>query len=122
MVHLLGTPWETSWEGALLFLEDTGEPMYKIDRMLTQLSLGGRLDNLAGLILGTFDSRDATDRKSLQEQVWSRVLELTARSRYPVLGGFPAGHLEMNYPLPIGAAAILDTGSGSLRLPGLGEP
>lgn len=122
LVHLLGTPWETSWEGALLFLEDTGEPMYKIDRMITQLSLGGRLDNLAGLILGTFDGSDAADRNSLQEQVWSRVLELTARKGYPVLGGFPAGHLEMNYPLPIGAAATLDTGSGCLRLHGLGEP
>lgn len=121
LVHLLGTPWETSWDGTLLFLEDTGEPMYKLDRMLTQLSLGGRLDNLAGLILGTFDSSDA-DRKSLQEKVWSRVLELTARSGYPVLGGFPAGHLEMNHPLPIGAAATLDTGSGSLRLHGPGEP
>ncbi|MHB8809063.1 MAG: S66 peptidase family protein [Desulfobulbaceae bacterium] len=122
LVHLLGTPWEISWEGALLFLEDTGEPMYKLDRMFTQLSLAGRLDKLAGLILGTFDSRDAADRKSFQEQVWNRVLELTARNGYPVLGGFPAGHLERNYPLPIGAAATLDTGSGSLRLHDPDEP
>lgn len=116
LVHMLGTPWETSWNGALLFLEDTGEPMYKIDRMLTQLSLGGRLKNLAGLILGTFDSRDAADRTLLQEQVWARVLELITHTDYPVLGGFPAGHLETNHPLLIGAAATLDSGSGRLRL------
>lgn len=119
LVHLLGTTWETSWDGALLFFEDTGEPMYKIDRMLTQLSLGGRLDNLAGLILGTFDSRETADRQLLQEQVWSRVLELTARSRYPILGGFPAGHLEMNHPLPIGAEATLDTRKGRLQFHGM---
>jgi muramoyltetrapeptide carboxypeptidase len=118
LVHMLGTPWDTSWDRALLFLEDTGEPMYKIDRMLTQLNLGGRLNNLAGLILGTFDCRDAADRKLLQEQVWTRILELIAHTGYPVLGGFPAGHLETNHPLPIGAAATLDTGSG-LRLHGL---
>jgi len=121
VVHMLGTPWETSWEGALLFLEDTGEPMYKIDRMLTQLNLSGRLKNLAGLILGTFDSREVTDGRRLQEQVWSRVLELTAQCGYPVLGGFPAGHLETNHPLPIGAQATLDTGSGRLLLHGLGK-
>ena len=121
LVHLVGTSWDISWDGALLFLEDTGEPMYKIDRMLTQLFLGGRLNNLAGLILGTFDSRDAADRQRFQEQVWNRVLELTVRSGYPVLGGFPAGHLEMNHPLPIGGAATLDTGNGCLRLHALSD-
>lgn len=122
LVHLLGTPWETSWDGALLFLEETGEPMYKIDRMLTQFSLGGRLKNLAGLILGTFDNKDAADHQRFQEQVWNRVMELTAQGGYPVLGGFPAGHLEMNHPLPIGAAVTLNTASGKLRLHGLNKP
>ena len=114
LAHLLATPWEITWDGALLFLEDTGEPMYKIDRMLTQLACGGRLANLAGLILGTFDSGEAENQSRLQEQVWQRVLELTANAGYPVVGGFPAGHRKVNLPLPIGADATLDTGSGRL--------
>ena len=62
LVHLLGTPWDISWDGALLFLEDTGEPMYKIDRMLSQLFYAGRFNNLAGLLLGTFDHRETRIR------------------------------------------------------------
>lgn len=117
LVHLLATPWDIPWDGTLLFLEDTGEPMYKIDRMLTQLFCAGRLRNLAGLVLGTFDHRESPDQAALQEQIWNRVLELTNGMEYPIVGGFPAGHLARNFPLPIGAAATLDTGSGRLLLP-----
>lgn len=116
LTHLLGTPWDIPWDGTLLFFEDTGEPMYKIDRMLTQLFCAGRLRNLAGLILGTFDHRESPDQTALQEQVWQRVLELTREATYPIVGGFPVGHLAHNYPLPIGAAATLDTGRGRLLL------
>ncbi|MFZ5799278.1 MAG: LD-carboxypeptidase [Desulfobulbus sp.] len=117
LAHLLGTPWEIDWHRALLFLEDTGEPMYKIDRMLTQLHLAGRLNTLAGLVLGSFDCGEETGTASLQEQVWGRVLELTAGSDYPIVGGFPLGHLRMNHPLPIGIPATLDCERGRLIMP-----
>lgn len=116
LTHLLGTPWDIPWDGALLFFEDTGEPMYRIDRMLTQLFCAGRLRNLAGLVLGTFDHRESPDQSAFQEQVWQRVLELTRETAYPIVGGFPVGHLVHNYPLPIGAAATLDTRRGRLLL------
>jgi len=116
LVHLVGTPWELAWDNALLLLEDTGEPMYKIDRMLTQLHQAGRFKNLAGLILGTFDlGEDPVLNLRLQEQVWRRFLELTEQYGYPVWGAFPAGHREANYPVPLGITATMDSSAAALR-------
>ncbi|MBU0481443.1 MAG: LD-carboxypeptidase, partial [Proteobacteria bacterium] len=58
LVHLLGTPYDFPWEGAVLFIEDTGEPLYRIDRMLTHLHAAGKFAKLSGLILGTFTDND----------------------------------------------------------------
>jgi muramoyltetrapeptide carboxypeptidase len=117
LVHLLGTPWDRSWEGCILLLEDTNESMYRLDRMLTQLSLGGRLERLGGLLLGAFDpggeDRQASIR--LQEEVWARVMELVGPG-YPVWANFPIGHRERNLALPIGMEAVMESGTGILRL------
>ena len=116
LVHLLGTPWDSNWDDCILLLEDTNEPMYRLDRMLTQLALAGRLERLAGLLLGTFDpgsDRQATLR--LQEAVWGRVMELVG-PEYPVWAAFPAGHQKENLPLPIGMEAVMESGTGTLRL------
>ena len=113
--HLLGTPWEIPCKDTLLVLEDTGEPMYKIDRILTQLFVSGRLKQLAGLILGSFDcSVDENINCKLQEDVWKRVLELTANTDYPVWGNFPVGHLERNHTLPLGVTATMNSSASSL--------
>lgn len=118
LVHLLGTPWDNSnWDDCILLLEDTNEPMYRLDRMLTQLALAGRLQRLAGLLLGTFDTgnddRQATLR--LQEAAWGRVMELVG-PEYPVWAAFPVGHKERNQTLPIGMEAVMESGTGTLRL------
>jgi muramoyltetrapeptide carboxypeptidase len=117
LVHLLGTPWDFSWDGCLLLLEDTGESLYRLDRMLTQLALAGRLERLSGLLLGTFDTgngnRVATLR--LQEAVWTRVMELVGPG-FPVWADFPAGHQGKNLALPIGMEAVMDSSTGILRL------
>jgi muramoyltetrapeptide carboxypeptidase len=117
LVHLLGTPWDRDWDGCLLLLEDTNEPMYRLDRMLTQLALAGRLERLAGLLLGTFDagSNDQVATLRLQEEVWARVMEL-AGPGYPIWAAFPSGHQEKNLTLPIGMEAIMESASGTLRL------
>lgn len=115
LAHLLGTPWDTAWDNCIVLLEDTGEALYRLDRMLTQLALVGRLERLAGLILGAFDcgvdDRLATLR--LQEGVWSRIMELVG-PKFPVWANFPIGHQERNLTLPIGMEAIME--SGTLRL------
>lgn len=109
IIHLLGTPWEIPFAKTLLLLEDTGEPMYKIDRMLTQLHQGGRLQKLAGIIIGQFDMGDDPDtNRALEENVWKRVLELTDGSSFPVWGNFPSGHREKNIALPFGATVTME--------------
>ena len=116
LVHLLGTPWEPPWDGRILVLEDTNEPLYRIDRMLTHLALAGRLARLAGLVLGDFDlGGDEAANLRLQEAIWERTLEL-APPGYPIWARFPAGHRERNLALPIGMAAEMASDTGTLAL------
>jgi muramoyltetrapeptide carboxypeptidase len=116
LVHLLATPWDTSWEGAILLMEDTNEPLYRLDRMLTQLALTGKLQQLAGLILGEFDAgADGLANLRLQEALWERVLELVGPG-FPIWGGFPIGHRQRNLALPLGMEVIMDSSAGTLRL------
>jgi len=116
LVHLLATPWESAWEDCILVLEDTGESLYRLDRMLTHLAQAGRLQRLAGLVLGDFDTGvDELANLRLQEEVWARVLEL-APPGYPIWARFPLGHRERNLTLPMGMEAVLDSGAGMLQL------
>lgn len=117
LCHLAGTPWQPQTEGRILFLEDTAEPLYKIDRMLTHLACCGLFDRLSGLILGLFDPGhdDRLETLRLNEQVWQRLLELTDSASYPVWGGFPVGHQRENLALPIGMEAIMNSISGTLE-------
>ncbi|ADH85013.1 S66 peptidase family protein [Desulfurivibrio alkaliphilus] len=106
--HLLGTPWEPDLRGSILLLEDVGEAPYRIDRLLTQLALAGRLTGLAGLILGEFQDCGP------QEDIWQLLLELTAAQQLPIWGNFPVGHGRRNLTLPLGATASLDSSRGEL--------
>jgi len=114
LAHLIGTPHEPNWAGCLLFLEDTGEPPYRIDRLLTHLERAGCLQKLAGLILGTF-TNGSGEEENWAPAVWGRVLEL-AGGDYPIWGNFPVGHGARNLALPVGATATMDSHSRSLRL------
>jgi len=110
LCHLLATPWEPDWQGAILVLEDIGEPPYRLDRLLTQLAVAGKLKGIAGLILGDFGESEAS------ETVWRRALELLPEN-IPVWGNFPCGHGSRNLTLPLGAEARLDSSAGVLAFP-----
>ncbi|MFO7606393.1 MAG: LD-carboxypeptidase [Desulfurivibrionaceae bacterium] len=107
LCHLLGTPYEPRWDGAILFIEDTGEPVYKIDRMLTQLQVSGRMSRLNGLILGTF-SEDDERWDHWAGQIWKRARQL-ARGNIPLWGNFPVGHGARNLSLPVGMTVVMDS-------------
>jgi muramoyltetrapeptide carboxypeptidase len=106
--HLLGTDFLPSFDGAILFLEDRGEPTYRIDRMLTQLLHTGFFDDVAGLILGDFS--ESGPRDELNELVQERL----ASTSFPVLSGVPIGHEQQNITLPLGLPATLDAEAGTL--------
>ncbi|MDF1614540.1 S66 peptidase family protein [Desulfurivibrio dismutans] len=106
--HLLATPWEPELRGAVLLLEDVGEAPYRIDRLLTQLALAGRLQGVAAIILGEFQDCGPP------EDIWQLLLELTAPQQTPLWGNFPAGHGRRNLTLPLGAEIQLDSQRGEL--------
>lgn len=107
LVHMIGTPFEPKWKNTILFVEDINEPAYKIDRMLTHLKLAGRLDKVAGIILGGFLS-SACEIIPDMELVTKRLLEITP-DHVPVWANFPVSHGPENCVLPIGIQAVMDS-------------
>jgi muramoyltetrapeptide carboxypeptidase len=101
--YLVGTPFMPSLKGAILFVEERGEPLYRLDRMLTYLRLCGVLEHCAGLIAGGFE--ECGDQPSVDQLLADRISDLDV----PVLSGLPIGHGLENIALPIGAQAVLDT-------------
>jgi muramoyltetrapeptide carboxypeptidase len=102
LAHLTGTSSAITTTGRLLFLEDVGEYLYNIDRMLRQLKRSGRLDRLAGLIIGSFSETKDTQRP-FGATVEEIVLDCIKEYEYPVCFGFPVGHATENLTLKIGA-------------------
>ena len=101
LAHLVGTDSDLKTKNKILFLEDIGEYLYSVDRMLLQLKRAGKLDKLAGLIIGKFTGNKETDRpfgKSVYEIIHDQVKEYN----YPICFEFPVSHEKENYALKIG--------------------
>jgi len=110
LTSTLGTPFATDFDGSLLFWEEVGEPLYRIDRMLTHLRLSGSLRAVRGAIIGRVRGIDeATDSPS---EVPRRMAEHAPD--VPVLWGLPAGHEAPNWTLPLGLPARIDGESARL--------
>ncbi len=108
--HLLGTPFLPSFDGNILFIEDTGEPLYRLDRMLTHLTLSGKLKRISGLIAGRFEEcGDTADINKLLTGIADKL-------KIPLVTGFPIGHGQKNIALPLGLTAELDTGLKTLTI------
>lgn len=112
---LMGTPFEPETAGCILFLEDIGERLYRIDRFVTQLKLAGKLESAAGIILGGFSYED-TDHHEEPSDVAAFFDEALRPLGIPVLAGFPAGHERINLALPMGARIKLDADAGQVTL------
>lgn len=110
---LLGTNHIPDFSDAIMFLEDVNEPLYRIDRMFMQLKLNGIFEKIGGLVLGHFAGPDGENQRSAVETL---VLELTQEYRFPVLSGFPHGHVLPNLTLPHGSFVTMDTSKHSLLI------
>jgi muramoyltetrapeptide carboxypeptidase len=106
VVAMLATPYAPDFSGKILFLEDTGEKAYRIDRMLVQLRHSGALGRVAGVVFGGM--RAPGDSESEQRLIRQFAAEQTAGLGVPVLWGIEAGHGTENFTLPIGLRARLD--------------
>lgn len=101
LTHLIGTPSFPNPAGKILFIEEVGERMYHVDRLLLQLKRAGYLTDLAGLIIGGFtDCKEASLTIGLS--VEDMILEHTSPFTYPIAFDFPAGHIPNNQALPFG--------------------
>ena len=115
LVGLMGTPFEVDTAGRILFLEDVGERLYRIDRYLSQLWLARKLRAAAGIMLGSFSFNDGEPADS-QEAVMTLLEDYFKRLDVPVLAGFPAGHAKHNLTLPIGALVEIDADRKQVRV------
>lgn len=113
----LGTDFAPPIAGSLLFLEDVDEPLYRIDRMLTQLRLSGSLAGLEGMVVGELQPVD--ESPDLEPTLPEILQELAREHGGCVAWGVPAGHCQPNMTLPLGLAARLDGAAGELVV---GEP
>ena len=110
---LMGTEFEPDFRDRIVFLEDVHEAPYRIDRMLTQLLLAGKLQQAAGIVFGKFtDTETEGNTFSLEEVLRDRTADLDV----PVIRGLMIGHVSEQTVVPIGIEAELDGDAGTLRL------
>ena len=113
--HLIGSSSEAKTKGRILFLEDTGELLYKIDRMLYQLKRSGKLQKLAGLIIGGFSDMTDTERP-FGKTAYEIVQDIIQDYDYPVCYNFPVSHNKENYALKVGVGYKLKVGKNRVVL------
>lgn len=113
MASLLGTPYCPDYRGKILFLEDVGEAPYRVDRMLTQMWLAGKLQQVAGIAFGKFTEADSDGNTFSMEHV---LRERCADLGVPVVRGLMFGHVKDQTVVPVGAMAELDGDAGTLVL------
>ncbi|HEX6371270.1 MAG TPA: LD-carboxypeptidase [Longimicrobium sp.] len=109
----LGTPFAIRPEGAILFIEEVGEHPYRLDRLLSHLRLAGVLSAVAGIAVGGITESPVIDGAPLAAEV---VRDALGGLGVPVAMGFPFGHIDDNWTLPMGVRARLDADAGTLAL------
>lgn len=107
LAHIIGTKSDLKSKNKILFLEDVGEYLYNIDRLLLQLKRNGKLDKLAGLIIGGFTDVKDTERP-FGKEVLDMIHDHVKDANYPVCFGFPVSHTKENYALKIGVEYTLE--------------
>ncbi len=115
LTTVVGSGYLPDWEGAILFLEDTGEQIYRIDRMLTQLKLAGILDRVAGFVFGKCtdcDPGQGFGSLTLEEVFDDHIRPLGV----PAWQGAMIGHIDSQFTLPLGVEAEIDADKGTIRL------
>ena len=108
LCHLIGTSYAPNFSEKILFLEDCAEAPYRIDRMLMHMKLAGCFQNLAGVVLGSFENCGAID------DIYNIVADTYQDDSLPILGGLEVGHGQINLTIPFGIEAVLDADGHSL--------
>jgi muramoyltetrapeptide carboxypeptidase len=115
--NLMGTDSEINTTGKILFLEEVGEYLYSLDRMFLILKRAGKLNKLAGLVIGGFNNIKADDPgEEFGRTVYDIVMEKAGAYKYPVCFNFPVGHQKNNFALKCGAMHVLTVRKDTVEL------
>ena len=112
LTALIGTPHEPRWDGCVLFIEEVGEPLYRLDRLLTQLRASARLRGVKALICGGLRGCGSVAERASR---WPEMVAEAAPPEAAVVIDLPFGHGARNLAFPIGATVEVDTDSGAIR-------
>ncbi len=115
LANLVGTKSDINTRKKILFLEDVGEFIYGVDRLLYQLKRSGKLAHLAGLIIGGFTDTKDTDRP-FGKTVYEVIKDILKDYDYPVCFDFPVSHNNENYALKVGVVHKLKITKKSVSL------
>jgi len=110
LAHLVGTPYMPDMTGTLLLIEDCGEALYRLDRMMNHLKLAGILARLGAILLGEFTDCAEND------EICAMVMDLVREYDFPVLHSLPFGHGVRNEVIPFGPPFMLDTNERLLKI------
>ncbi len=116
---LAGTASDIITKNKILFVEDTGEYLYSIDRMFWNLKRSGKLNQLAGLIIGGFKIKPDDEGEEFGKTLEEIVLEKISEFQYPVCFDFPVGHQKNNFALKCGVMHQLDVNNTLVTLKSL---
>lgn len=108
-----GTPYAVPTKGSMLFLEETEESAYRVDRMLTQLELAGDFKRAAGIVFGACSHCDESGDSLTLAEVYKGTIGQAGR---PAVSGAKIGHITNQWILPIGVEARLDANTGTLTI------
>ena len=101
-------------EPVILFLEDVCERHYHIDRMMRNLKMSGVLERISGLVIGQMT--DCEDDEGMGQSICETIADAVSAYSYPLCFGFPAGHDEMNFPLPFNSHCKMQIDENGLYL------
>jgi muramoyltetrapeptide carboxypeptidase len=113
--NMAGSKSEIETAGKILFVEDTGEALYSVDRMFYNLKRSGKLKYLKGLIVGGFKLK-ADEGDSFGRSLVDIVLDVTREYDYPICFDFPVGHQKANYALKCGVKHQLEVSATGTKL------
>ncbi|RNI26781.1 S66 peptidase family protein [Rufibacter latericius] len=116
LTALMGSDYLPLWKDAILFLEDTNEAVYRVDRMFTQLKLAGVLDQVKGVVFGKCSDCEP-GKSSYGSLTLEEVLEQHLQPlKVPVYSGAMIGHITHKFTVPVGAEAEMDASAGTIKL------
>ncbi len=116
LAHMIGSETEIDTDSKILFIEDINEYLYNLDRMMIQLKRSGKLNKLAGLVVGQFTDMKDNNSPTFGKDSYQIIAEHVAEFGYPVCFDFPVGHVGDNRAMGVGMNAFLSVADDAVQL------